>query len=66
MLQYQNYFSSLGQSLISKLTPFPNIFTESKVVSCNGNSTVSKDLSFQLLETSPEKNIDYFERFKHI
>ena len=40
---------------ISKLPLSPNIFTESKIASYYDNNTVSKDLNFQLSETSPEK-----------
>ena len=39
----------------SKLPLSPNIFTESKIASYSTNNVVSKDLNFQLLETSPEK-----------
>ena len=63
---FKNYFSSLKENLVSKLPLLPNIFTESKVTSYYGNKAVSKDLNFQLLETSPEKNIKYFESFKPI
>ena len=52
---YKNYFSSLAQKLVSKLPLSPNIFTESKIASYYNNNVVSKDLNFQLLETSPEK-----------
>ena len=61
---FKNYFSSLAQNLVSKLPLSPNIFTESKIASYYNNNVVSKDLNFQLLETSPEKI--YFERFKPI
>ena len=44
----------LAQNLVSKLPPSPNIFTESKVAYCYDNNAESKDLNFQLLETSPE------------
>ena len=40
---------------ISKLPLSPNIFPESKIASYYDNNTVSKDLNFQLSETSPEK-----------
>ena len=40
---------------ISKLSLSPNIFPESKIASYYDNNTVSKDLNFQLSETSPEK-----------
>ena len=63
---FKNYFSSFKENLVSKLPLLPNIFTESKVASYYGNKAVSKDLNFQLLETSPEKNIKYFESFKPI
>ena len=52
---FKNYFSSLAQNLVSKLPLSPNIFTESKIASYYNNNVVSKDLNFQLLETSPEK-----------
>ena len=52
---FKNYFSSLAQNLLSKLPLSPNIFTESKVASYYDNNTVSKDLNFQLVETTPEK-----------
>ena len=41
--------------MLSKLPLLPNISTESKIASYYGNNAVSKDLNFQLLETSPEK-----------
>ena len=40
---------------ISTLSLSPNIFPESKIASYYDNNTVSKDLNFQLSETSPEK-----------
>ena len=40
--------------MVSKLLLSPNIFTESKIASYYNNNVVSKDLNFQLLETSPE------------
>ena len=52
---FKNYFSSLAQNLLSNLPLSPNIFTESKIASYYNNDVVSKDLNFQLLETSPEK-----------
>ena len=52
---FENYFSSLAQNLASKLPLSPNIFTESKIASYYNNKAVSKDLNFQLLETSPGK-----------
>ena len=52
---FKNYFSSLAQNLVSKLPLSPNIFTESKIASYYNNNVMSKDLNFQLLETSPEK-----------
>ena len=60
------FFSSLAQNLASKLPPSPNIFTESKVAFHYVSNAVSKDLNFQLLETSPEKIFKYFKRFKPI
>ena len=41
--------------MVSKLPLSPNIFTESKIASYYNNNVVSKDLNFQLLETSREK-----------
>ena len=52
---FKNYFSNLAKNLVSKLPLSPNIFTESKIASYYNNNVVSKDLNFQLLETSPEK-----------
>ena len=52
---FKNYFSSLPHNLVSKLPLSPNIFTESKIASYYDNNVVSKDLNFQLSETSPEK-----------
>ena len=52
---FKSYFSSFAQKLVSKLPLSPNIFTESKIASYCNNNAVSKDLNFQLLETSPEK-----------
>ena len=52
---FKNYFSSLAQNLVSKLAISSNVFTESKIAFYYNNNVVSKDLNFQLLETSPEK-----------
>ena len=52
---FKNYFSSLAQKLVSKLPLSPNLFTESKIAFYYNNNVVTKDLNFQLLETSPEK-----------
>ena len=52
---FKSYFSSLAQNLVSKPPLLPNIFTESKITSYYNNNVVSKDLNFQLLDTSPEK-----------
>ena len=52
---FKNYFSSLVHNLLSKLPLSPNIFTESKIASYYDNNAVSKDLNFQLSETSTEK-----------
>ena len=41
--------------LASEIPFSPNTFTESKVASYYDHNAVSKDLSFQHLETSPEK-----------
>ena len=51
---YLSYFFCLIFLLNLKLHPTMTIIT------------VSKDLNFQVLEMSPEKNIKYFERFKPI
>ena len=51
---FKNYFTSLAQNLVSKL-PLPNIFTKSKIASYYDNNAMSKNLNFQLLETSSEK-----------
>ena len=48
-------FQVLLITLVSKLPLSPNIFTESKIASYYDNNAVSKDLNFQLSETSPEK-----------
>ena len=48
------FFSNLAQSLVSKLPPSPNIFTESKVASYYDDIKF-KDLNFEFSETSPEK-----------
>ena len=63
---FNNYFSSLAHNLVSKLPLSLNIFTESKIASYYDSKAASKDFIFQLSETSPEKNIKYFERFKPI
>ena len=60
---FKNYFSSLGQNLVSKLPPFLNIFTESKVASYYDNNAVSKDLNVQLLKTSREKIFSILKGF---
>ena len=52
---FKNYFSSLAHNVVSKLPLLPNILTESKIASYYDNNAVSKDLNFQLSETSPEK-----------
>ena len=52
---FKNYFSSLAHNVVSKLPLLPNILTESKMASYYDNNAVSKDLNFQLSETSPEK-----------
>ena len=41
--------------MVSKLPLLPNIFTESNIASYYNSNVVSKDLNFQLLETSTEK-----------
>ena len=51
----KNYFSSLAHNLVSKLPLSPNIFTESKIACYYDKNAASKDLNFQLSETSPEK-----------
>ena len=45
--------------MVSKPPLSPNIFTESKIASYY--DAVSKDLNFQLLETSPEKILTILE-----
>ena len=52
---FKNSFSSIAQNLVSKLPPSPSVFTESKVASYYEDNSVSKDLNFQFLETSPVK-----------
>ena len=44
-----------SRNLVSKLPPSPNSFTKSKGASYYNNNAVSRDLNFQLLETSPGK-----------
>ena len=51
-----NFFHKPSPKLgVSKQFSSPNIFTESKVTSFYGNNALPKDLSFELLKTSPEK-----------
>ena len=57
---FKSFFSNLVQNLASKLPPSPNAFTESKVASYY--NIKFKDINFEFSETSPEKNIKYFER----
>ena len=57
---FKSFSSNLAQNLVSKLTPSPNVFTESKVAP-HYDDIKSKDLNFEFSETSPEKNIKYFE-----
>ena len=52
---FKKYFLSPAHNLLSKLPLSPDIFTESKIASYHGNNTTSKNLNFQLSETSPEK-----------
>ena len=61
---FKNYFSSLAQNLVSKLPFLPNTFTESKIVSYYDNNAESKNLNFQLLETSSEKMLSILEGLK--
>ena len=63
---FKNYFSSLAQTLASKLPLSPNIFTESKIASYYNNNVVSKDLDFQLLETSPKKISSILKGLTHL
>ena len=49
----KNYFTSLAHNLVSKLPLSPNIFTESKIACYYDKNAASKDLNFQLSETSP-------------
>ena len=58
---FQSYFSRLAQNLVSKLPLLPNIFHESKIASYYGNK--AGDSNYQLLKTSLENNIKYFEGF---
>ena len=62
---FKNYFSSLAHNLVSKLPLSPNIFTESKIASYYDNNAVSKDLNFQLSETSPEKILSILKDLNH-
>ena len=62
---FKNYFSSLAHNLVSKLRLSPNIFTESKIASYYDNNAVSKDLNFQLSETSPEKILSILKGLNH-
>ena len=57
----KNYFSSLARNLVSNLLLLPNIFTESKIAADYDNNAVSKDLNYQLLETSPEKILSFLK-----
>ena len=56
----KKYFSSPPHNLVSKLSLLPNTFTESKTASYFDNNVVSKDLNFELSETSPEKILSFF------
>ena len=49
------FLKTIFQVLVSKLPLSPNVFTESKITSYYDNNAVSKNLNFQLSETSPEK-----------
>ena len=49
------FLKTIFQVLVSKLPLSPNVFTESKIASYYDNNAVSKNLNFQLSETSPEK-----------
>ena len=50
--------------MVSKLLFFSNTFTESKMASYYDNSAESKDLNFQLSETSPEKILSILKGLK--
>ena len=58
---FKNYFSSLARNLVSNLLLLPNIFTEFKIAADYDNNAVSKDLNYQLLETSPEKILSFLK-----
>ena len=62
---FKSFLSSLAQNLVSKVPPSPNVFTESKVAFYYDDRKF-KDLNFEFSETSSEKNIKYFERFRVI
>ena len=51
---FKSFFSNLAQSLLSKLPPSSNVFTESKVASYYDDIKY-KDLNFEFSEASPEK-----------
>ena len=62
---FKNYFSSLAHNMVFKLPLSPNIFTESKIASYYDNNAASKDLNFQLSETSPEKILSILKGLNH-
>ena len=59
----KNYFSSLAHNLVYKLPLSPSIFTESKIASYCDNNTASKNLNFQLSETSTQKILSILKPF---
>ena len=65
LFYFQKLLFHLAQNLVSKLLPSINVFTESKVASYYDDIKF-KDLNFEFSETSTEKNIKYFKRFKPI
>ena len=60
---FKSFFSNLAQSLVSKLPPSPNVFTESKVTSYYDNVKF-KDLDFEFFETSYEKVLNILKGLK--
>ena len=54
-------FQVLQKALYISKLPLSNIVTESKIASYYDNNVVSKDLNFQLLETSSKKILSIFK-----